>query len=156
MKTVRRYTIITFIAIVVFAFVNPPICFMILGLLFIYLALKFLVLLNDLETYGLDAEGKVVEYKLDADGYKIPIIEFKTQSGEGIKGTPASSLSGYIGPYRFSNKPNDVKVNVRYNPKEPEVFFLKGDEGEGYFLLIVVGCLGLILIVACFYQLLFT
>lgn len=113
-KTVVR---ILYIPFIIFVFVNPPICFMIMGLILIYVALNTFIKLQDLKKIGINCEGAIVEYVTNKYGDRTPIIKFNTSKGIEISGKPFGTYSGVIGPFRFSNDPTTEKLAIRYNSK---------------------------------------
>lgn len=141
------------IAFIIFMFVNPPICFMVMGLMCIYGALNTFYLLQDLEKFGMDCEANIVGFEKNREGDKIAIIEFVTPEGLEIKGNLYGTFSAYIGPFQYSNNPKLGKILIRYNSKNPEQFIRKGNEGTNYFIMAVLVILGIVLIAACFLQL---
>jgi len=134
-------------------FVNTPISFMILGLMFIYGALNTFYMLKDLENFGMDCEANIVGFEKDSDGDKIAIIEFVTLDGLEINGKLHGTFSAYFGPFKYSDNPQLGKIMIRYNTKSPEQFIRKGKEGTNYFIMAVLLILGIVLIAVCFLQL---
>lgn len=149
-KTVVR---ILYIPFIIFVFVNPPICFMIMGLILIYIALNTFIKLQDLKKFGINCEGAIVEYVTNKYGDRTPIIKFNTSKGIEISGKPFGTYSGVIGPFRFSNDPTTEKLAIRYNSKNPEQFIYKGQENINYFLFLIVTLIGILLITLCFLEL---
>ncbi len=149
-KTVVRVLYIPFIF---FVFVNSPICFMIMGLILIYVALNTFFKLQDLKKFGINCDGTIVEYVTNKNGERTPIITFKTSEGLEISGKPFGTYSGFIGPLRFSNDPKSDHLAIRYNAKNPEQFIYKGEENINYFLFSIVILIGIFLILLCFLEL---
>ena len=137
MKRLAKYWIVFAIVFVVFIFIQPAVCFLIVGLIVFYLCLNTILLFNHLRKRGITVTANMVSFEEDTDNDKIPVIAFKTLQGELINGKPAMYSVR-------ENKTLTMEVQIIYQPQRPQKFILS-DEKIPYFGLAI----GLLLSTSC-------
>ena len=82
-----------------------------------------------------------MSYESDNEGYKTPIVQFKTLDGKEIQKQPYYYSFTDLGKIRtYENKINKTII-ITYDSKYPEVFTIKNEQAfnhVAYFFLIVV------------------
>jgi hypothetical protein len=142
MDWVKKYSILFIILFAASAFIEPALCFLLLGAFIAYWGFSTISYQKRLSNTGIDVEGKIVGYKSDRDGDKTPVIEFLSLQGDIIKGTPFVYLSTYLNKTEARNNPIDLPVPVLYDPADPEKFILRNEKGFNtviFVMFIVVG-----------------
>ncbi|KFF06123.1 DUF3592 domain-containing protein [Flavobacterium reichenbachii] len=131
----KKSGIIILILFIFFGFYKPVVCFLIVGSLILYHGIHYLEFLNSITKNGIESLGKIVSHESD-EGYKIPIIEFKTLEEKLITGKPyyyASTDASFFRSYK-----NDINKNIKilYSSKNPERFVVKAEKSFNYGTLI--------------------
>lgn len=101
--------------------------FIIVGLCGFIYSLFTISSINDLEKNGIQVSAKIISYESDHEGYKTPIISFKTQEGDEIQKEPNYYSSSDLNKIKNHKKDINKTVQIKYNPKNPEIFMLKDD-----------------------------
>ncbi|WP_338083346.1 DUF3592 domain-containing protein [Flavobacterium potami] len=100
-----------------------------------------LVLLDKINTNGIEVFGKIVSYKSDEHGHKTPVIEFTTSEGKNFIGQPFIHASSDLDKFRSYNNKINTKIKILYNAESPEIFIIKGK--SYYFLFIILFLVGI-------------
>lgn len=141
MKIIEKYGLIIVVLFVFFMFYKPIFCFLIIGTLVFYYGINSLTFLNYIKKNGIESLGEILSYEPDEDGYKTPIIEFKTLKGERIKQKPYYYASTDLSIFRTYKNNINKKITVIYTEKNPEKFVIKTEKdfniGSIIFMLIV-------------------
>ncbi|MES2800619.1 MAG: DUF3592 domain-containing protein [Bacteroidota bacterium] len=143
MKYLVKYWFVIIGIFAVFMFIEQAICLLILGSLFLFLPIGAILFLKNLENYGLESRGIILEYKSDYEGYKTPIIEFYTTKNELIKDKPYVYGSTTLSGLRLYKKNINSTVIVCYDPNNPEKFVIKEDNTFNYFIFLIFAILGI-------------
>ena len=116
-KYIEKYWIIIALVFIIFAFIKPSICFLILGLVFLIFSIESYKFNKYIYLKGVKCSAKILTYESDYEGHKTPIIEFKIASGEIISEKPYFYASTDLSKIRtYKNKINQ-NVNILYDPK---------------------------------------
>jgi hypothetical protein len=86
-------------------------------------------------------------YQSDNEGYKTPVIEFSTTSGEEITEKPLFYVSSDLSKIRSYKDKFDQPVSVLYDPDNPKKFILISERKLSYLFLTVLFIFGLVFIV---------
>ena len=139
----KKYGSIIVVLFITFMIFKPVMCFLLLGGLALYYGIHYLEFLHDITKNGIESLGTVLSYESD-EGYKTPIIEFKTLDEELITGKPyyyASTDADFFRSYK-----NDINKSIRvlYVSKSPEKFVIKTKKSFNYGSLVFTMIVGLI------------
>ena len=143
MNFIKKYAVLIVIAFVICIFIKPALCFLILGSLVSCVGFATIIFLQKIKKRGTHWTGKIVEYQSDSDGYKIPLIEFTTITGEVVRAKPFVYASTDLSKFRTYSKFVDQTVPIVYDPDNPQRFVLKNEEGFNYFIFILLILAGL-------------
>src|ERR1700722_11675215 len=88
MTFIKKYWIAIVIVFALSMLIKPALCFLIIGLLAIYVGIEAIIFQNSIREKGIMCTGNILEYQRDNYGYKTPLIEFTTLAGERIKEQP--------------------------------------------------------------------
>lgn len=149
----KKYGIIIVILFVTFMIFKPVMCFLLLGGLVLYYGIHYLEFLNDITKNGIESLGEILSYELD-EGYKTPVIKFKTLNEELITGKPyyyASTDADFFKSYK-----NDINKSIKilYSSKSPEKFVIKTEKSFNYGSLVFAMIVGSIFMLIAIAQLL--
>ena len=141
MEQIKKYWYFIVALFTFFMFYEPIYCFLILGLIVMFLAVDSLFFFDYINKNGIKTNGKILSYEKDDDGHKTPIIEFKTLEGKFVSKKPhyyASTDLSIIKTYQ-----NNINKNVEiiYSPKKPEMFIIEAEKNFNYgsvILMIIV------------------
>lgn len=125
------------------AFMAPYLCPMIIGICFVSISCYSFFWLLRISKRGVRETGTIREYQRGNDGYQTPLIEFTTQAGETIRGTPFFYGATDLNKVRSYKKFIDQQVPILYDAEDPKKFVLKEDERFNYILLVLVTLAGL-------------
>jgi hypothetical protein len=142
MEIIKKYGLIIVILFAFFMFYKPICCFLILGIVIFYYGVNSLTFLNHIKKNGIESLGEILSYESDKDGYKTPIIEFKTQKGELIKQKPYYYASTDLSFFRTYKNNINKKNAVIYSEENPEKFVIKTEKNfniGSIILMIIVG-----------------
>ena len=122
-------------------FYKPIFCFLLLGIITMFLAISSLSFFNYINKNGIKTNGKIISYEKDEYGHKTPIIEFKTLEGELLTKKPYYYSSTDLSIIKtYQNKINRI-VEIIYSPKKPEMFVIEKEKKFNYgsvILMIIV------------------
>ncbi|KGO85041.1 DUF3592 domain-containing protein [Flavobacterium suncheonense] len=136
-KYIEKYWIIIALVFIIFAFIKPSICFLILGLVFLIFSIESYKFNKYIYLKGVKCSAKILTYESDYEGHKTPIIEFKIASGEIISEKPYFYASTDFSKIRtYKNKINQ-NVNILYDPKNPKRFVIQSEEEFSYTVLML-------------------
>ncbi|SFD62186.1 DUF3592 domain-containing protein [Flavobacterium phragmitis] len=136
----KKYGIPIVIFFVFFMFYKPVICCLMMGMLALIYAVNSIFFLNNISKNGIGITGKIVSYESDNEGYKTPVIEFKTAEETLITGKPSFHTSSDLDKFRSYRGNIDKPIKIVYDPKNPEKFILKDNSnGCGLIFLIIIG-----------------
>ena len=130
MDFIKKYGIWIVIVFVLCIFIKPALCFLILGTLVSYMGFATIIFLKKIAKKGIDWTGKIIEYQSDSDGYKTPVIEFTTMTGDTIRREPFVYASTDLSKFRTYDKFIDQSVPIMYDPDDPNKFVLKSRINE--------------------------
>jgi len=146
MKNLEKYGYFIFAVFVIFMFVKPAICFLILGFYMLYLGSEYKVIIDEIEQNGITTEGKIIKYSRDDEGYQIPIINFSTKKGEFIEKEPHYYFVTDFNKFKsFKNSIGESTI-IKYNAKKPEQFVIDGKYSLHRTTIIIMILVSLILI----------
>jgi len=121
---------------------KPVVCLLILGSLVTFIGIQSWIFMANIQKNGIESIGKILFYESDEDGYKTPIIEFKTKNGNQIKKKPYYYASTNLSKFKsYKNRINE-SVSVLYDKKNPEKFIVEKDRDFNYFSLIFITSIG--------------
>lgn len=142
MKNIKKYGLIIVVLFVFFMFYKPIFCSLILGTLVFYYGINSLIFLNYIKKNGIESLGEILLYESDEDGYKTPIIEFKTLKGELIKQKPYYYASTDFSIFRTYKNDINKKITVLYSEENPKKFVIKTEKDfniGSVILMIIIG-----------------
>lgn len=146
MKLIKKYWTVLIIAYAIFIFINPIICSLLLGFLFLYLS--FLVIKAQISVIknGVAAVGKIKSYRIGLKGSATPTIEFTSAKGVLITKEPIISSSTDLSKFRSYRNMIDKEILVLYNPTNPEEFSIEGNRTSNILIFAFLGIGGLIFV----------
>jgi|GEM_PF-846897 len=147
MKLVQKYGVIILVAFVLSMFFKPVVCFIILGFLACYIGITEILFLNAIRKKGVECTGRILSYQAGTEGYKTPIIEFKTLHDEVISEKPSLYASSGLSKIRSYKKMINKEVAVLYDPENPKKFILVDEIDFSYFALIFCTLIGLVFLI---------
>lgn len=147
MKIIEKYGLIIVVLFVFFMFYKPIFCFLIVGSLALCHGIESLTFLNYIKKNGIESLGEILSYESDEDGYKTPIIEFKTLKGELIKQKPYYYASTDLSIFRTYKNNINKKITVIYSEENPEKFVIKTEKDFNIGTIILMIIVGLIFLV---------
>ena len=96
---------------------------------------------------GVKTLGKIIQYETDDEGYKTPIIQYLTITGEELTGKPsiysatdASKLRSYSGKIL-------KKTTIIYDLSNPKEYIIESESSFNIIFSIIFGLIGLTFIV---------
>lgn len=134
MNLIKKYWMIFVLAFVVAMFTKPELCFLIIGLLVSYIGFEAIITLKVITQKGVECSGIIIQYQANRNGYKIPLIEFKTTSGELIREKPYIYSSTGLSKVRSYKKLINQPVLIVYDPENPKKFVLTIDRQFNYMV----------------------
>ncbi|MES2587742.1 MAG: hypothetical protein V4622_02110, partial [Bacteroidota bacterium] len=146
MKYIKLYWKIICGVFILFMFIEPAICILILGLLFLFISIGAIVFIRKMKICGIDSNGILCTYDFENDESPSPIIEFRTLKDEIIREKPyvygSASFSGIL-------LNNNIKktVPILYDPENPKRFVIKHSIYFNFFWIIIFSLLGMFLMV---------
>ncbi len=127
-------------------FIKPILCPLILGLFAIFIAVASIRFMKTIHIKGIDCTGTIVEYQSDNEGYKTPVIEFTSMTGEVIREKPFIYASSDLSKVRTYKNLIKQQVSILYDPEDPKKFILKEEETFSYLFLMILIAIGLFFI----------
>jgi hypothetical protein len=143
MELIKKYWIVIVGTFGVCMFIKPALCFLILGTLISYLGLASVIFLKKITKSGIEWTGNIIEFQSDSDGYKTPLIEFKTMEGEIIREKPFIYASTDLSKIRSYSNYIDQSVPILYDQDDPKKFVLKNEESFNYVVFILFILVGI-------------
>jgi len=113
-------------------FIKPALCFLILGSLILYFSLESILFLRKVTKNGIEWTGKIIKYQIERGGYKTPLIEFTTMTGELIREQPHVYTATDLSKFRTYKNSIDQPVPILYDPDDPKKFVLKNESPLNY------------------------
>ena len=118
MKKIDRKQITLFVIVfVVFMFIELMVDFILLGGILLFLSVKSMVMIEKLKKKGREQLGKYVDFNSDYKGYKTPVIEYKTHTGEVIQQEPQYYVSTDLDRFRSYRDKIGTPVKIIYDPE---------------------------------------
>lgn len=105
------------------------------GSLVFYKSLKCFLFLNEIKSEGLKSKGKILSFKSDEDGYKIPIIEFETNDGVVVKGQPYYYVTSDSSFFQSFSSSIGKSIVVIYSPTCEDRFVIESEQSFNYLSL---------------------
>jgi len=133
-----KYRIFIGIAYLALGYIRPSLCFLLLGLIFLYFGITTIFQLWKLYRSGVECNAKIVSYETDDEGYKTPVMEFNTADGKSITEKPWVYGSSDLSKIRTYSEKLNEPTKVIYNSDHPEEFVLKSEFGFNFFILILL------------------
>lgn len=124
MKTLEKYWNYIVLVFVIFMFIKPIICFVILGPIISFACIDYLRVIKILKRIGIQKTGKIIKYTRGWKGYQTPTINFSTTNGEIIEAEPYFYASSDINKIRTFKNYIDKPVEIKYNPENPQEFLI--------------------------------
>jgi hypothetical protein len=147
MNFIKRYSIIIIILFVFFMFFKPIVCGFIVGILIFHYGIDSFLFLNYITKSGIESIGKIQSYESDDEGYKTPIIEFKTLEKQLITAKPYYYASSDLSKFRTYKSNIDKNIAVLYSAENPEKFVIKTEKEFNYGTLVFAMVVGFLFIV---------
>ncbi|MCK8143334.1 DUF3592 domain-containing protein [Flavobacterium sp. I-SCBP12n] len=122
-------------------FYKPIFCFLLLGIIALFLAISSLSFFDYINKNGIKTKGKIISYEKDEDGHKTPIIEFKTLEGKLLTKKPYYYSSTDLSIIKTYQNNINKNVEIIYSPKKPEMFIIEKEKKFNYgsvILMIIV------------------
>ena len=154
MKNITKYWLYICISFIIAMFVKPILCALILGSLFFYIGIVTINFLRRISKSGIQSTGTILSYESDDEGYKTPIVEFTTLTGEKIAEKPSVYASSDLSKIRTYNNLINQNIIILYDPENPKQFVISSEKEFNYFFLILCILAGLFFIGLCFGNLL--
>lgn len=143
---IQKYSIVIFLLFVFFMFYEPQICFIIIGLVILLYGIQYFLFFKNIQKNGVETKGRILSYQSDYEGYKTPIIEFKTLESLEVKKEPYYYWSTDLSIFRsYKNHINEF-VSILYDPKFPEKFIILRERKSNYVSVVFLGIFALIFI----------
>lgn len=142
----KKYGLAVLLVFALSLFIKPAISLILAGGLVLYLGIASIIFLQYITREGIESTGIILEYKSDSDGYKTPIIEFTTWSGELISAKPYIYASTDLSKIRTYKNLLNQSITVLYDAKDPKKFVVASEEGFNYLLFAALIIAGLIFI----------
>jgi hypothetical protein len=134
MNLIKKYWIFFVLIFVAAMFTKPELCFLIMGSLVAYIGFEAIVTLRRITKKGVECSGIIIEYEANRKGYKVPLIEFKTLSGELIREKPYVYSSTDLSKVRTYKNLINQPVLIVYDPDNPKKFVLTSDRRFNYII----------------------
>ncbi|MES2544749.1 MAG: DUF3592 domain-containing protein [Bacteroidota bacterium] len=147
MNNIKKYWIAIVVVFGLCMFIKPALCAFIIGTLVLYISITALLFLNKIKKIGVNRIGNIIDYKSDGEGYKTPIIEFTTITGEEIREEPFVYVQTDLSKIRFYKNSIKQSVAILYDPEEPKKFVLKNENWFSNIAFIICLLVGLFFIV---------
>ena len=128
MELIKKHGLIIFLFFVFFIFYKPIFCFIIGGILIFNYGCSILIFLSYIKKHGIETIGKILSYESDEEGYKTPIIEFKTLEGISLTKKPYYYASTDLSRFRTYKNNVNQNVTIIYSLKNPEKFVIKTEQ----------------------------
>lgn len=125
MKGIKKFIVFLVFFMAFFMFYDFEIFFLFFGILMVCYGIINLIYVNYFVKNGVESVGEIVSYKLVADEFLTPIIEFNTLKGETIKQKPCffADLDFFL--FRALRNEKSKRITVIYNERNPEKFVIK-------------------------------
>lgn len=146
MMNIQKYSIAIFLVFVFFMFYEPQICFIIIGLLMLLYGIQYFLFFKNIQKNGIETKGRILSYQSDNEGYKTPIIEFKTLENLEVKKEPYYYWSTDLSKFKSYKNNINESVSILYDPKSPEKFIILKESKSNYVSVIFLGIFALIFI----------
>lgn len=148
-KHFKRYWIVFFIAFGVSMVAKPVVCVLMIGMLFLWISLTAIIVLNKIQHHGIRSTGKILSVETDSDGDPVPVVRFTTRDGQVITEKPLVRVETNLNGLRLSpNTPVDVEVPILYHPADPTQFILEDKKSVGYMMFGIFALIGATAVVA--------
>lgn len=144
---IKKYWYVVMVLFAVFMFTIPVVCALILGGIIAFVSVEGVLFLNKVQKGGIQTQGEILGFESDEDGYKTPIIKFKTKDGDIIEGSPYVGVSTSLSKFRKYENKMHVPVPILFIPDHPKKFVVVSNEGYNYATLIFFIAAGTLLIV---------
>jgi hypothetical protein len=143
MKYIEKYWIAIVIVFLLFMFIKPVVCFLMLGSLIFYIGIKSILFLKRIQEKGITCTGKILSFQADRKGYKTPVVEFTPVEGGSIAEKPFIYASTDLNKIRSYKKMIDKEVLILYDPGDPKKFILADEKHFNYFVFVLLILAGL-------------
>jgi len=153
MKYLEKYWTIFIVVFFFSMFMKPAICVLIVGALVFYIGLNAILFLRKIKEKGVVGIGRILSYKVDDEGYKIPVIEFTPLGRETVAAKPSFYVSTDLSKIWSYSKMTDREVRILYDPDDPTKFLLLDEKSFshiGSVICIVAGLFFIVLSVRIF------
>jgi hypothetical protein len=140
----KKYGIPIVVLFVFFMFYKPVVCFIILGSLVSIISIYFWNFLSNIQKNGIKNVGKILFYESDSEGHKTPTVEFTTNNGIQIRKKPYYYASTDLSKIRNYKNNIDKKIDILYDPQNPEKFVIGKERNFNRFSLIFGILVGII------------
>jgi hypothetical protein len=148
-KHFKRYWFVFFIAFGVFMVAKPVVCLLMIGLLFLWISLTAIIVLNKIQQHGIRSTGKILSFETDSDGDPIPVVRFTTREGQVITEKPLVRAQTSLNGLNSSpGTPVDVEVPILYHPADPTQFILENKKSVSYVMFAIFALVGATAVVA--------
>lgn len=154
MRNIEKYWLYIFITFVIAMIIKPIFCGLILGSLFFYIGIMTILFLRKIHRSGVECTGTILSFESDNEGYKTPIVEFTTLTGEKILEKPFIYASSDLSKIRTYKDIINQSVIILYDPDNPKQFVLSDEKEFNYFVFILFVLCGLFAIGLCISDLL--
>ena len=143
---IQKYSILIFLLFVFFMFYEPQICFIIVGSFMLLYGIQYFLFFKNIQKNGIETKGRILSYQSGYEGYKTPIVEFKTLESLVVKKEPYYYWSTDLSKFRSYKNHINESVSILYDPKFPEKFTILRESKSNYVSVVFLGIFALIFI----------
>ena len=146
MKYIGKYWLYICILFVIAMITKPIFCAFIIGSLILYIGNAALTFLRKINKNGIECTGTILTYQSDNEGYKTPIVEFTTETGDIISEKPFIYASSDLSKIRTYKNMINQSVTILYDPDNPKEFVLSNERKFNYLIFVLFILTGLFFI----------
>lgn len=144
MKILDKYWNYYIIIFLIFIFIKPAISILILGLIIFFKGLDYILFIKSITKNGIKTTGEILIFKSDKDGYKLPLIKYKTNEGKIFEEVPYLYIATDLSFFKtYKNRIGQIE-NIIYDKKYPNKMIQENENKFNYFgifLMLVIGLL---------------
>lgn len=141
-KHFKKYWFVFFGLFAVFMVAKPVVCILMLGIVFLWVSLTAIIVLNKIQQHGVKSTGKILAIETDSDGDTIPVVRFTTLEGQVITEKPLVRAQTNLSGLRSSDTTLDVEVPILYHPGDPTQFILANEKSVSYVMFGIFALIG--------------
>lgn len=107
-----------------------------MGGLLIFVSIHAILFLKKIKLVGEPSQGDLIDFEIDHDGDRIPIIRFKTTDGSTIEGKPYVFTSAFFASFKLNRPKKHVPLSILYLPESPNRFIINKRNSFDFSVLI--------------------